>query len=151
MKNLFTGLSPAKAARGGISICAAAGFLAGCAPVPVPSVPQQAGMSFQQARQDVKGCTAYAPKGGKDAVVGSYIAGVVLAGIVIGPVVIASQEEEIRAGGEQRAVDRCLEDMGYERRALTPAEIGVLKSSHGYDRQRLLNHLVAGGTLDTFS
>lgn len=152
MKQLIFGLPrPVGCARKAIAACAAAALLAGCAPASAPSVPQQPGMSFMQAREDVRGCSVYAPKGGKDALIGSYVTGILLAGFIVGPVAVASSEGMIRDGGERRAVDRCLGELGYERRELTPQEISALNSSRGYDRQRLLNYLVAGGTLDTFS
>lgn len=124
--------------------------LAACGPMPGPSVPAQSGQNLQTARQAVYACAPYAPQGGKNAVVGSYVGGVILGGIIVGPIIVASNETNIRANGEATAVDRCLAESGFKRRNLTPQEMQTLDSMSTNDRQRLLDHLINGGTLATF-
>lgn len=125
-------------------------MVAACGNPPGPSVPTQPGQSLLSARNAVNACARYAPGGGNNAVVGGYITGVVLGGILIGPIIVASNEETIRANGEANAVDRCLAKQGFTRRDLTEAEMTTLNSSSPNGRIALLNHLVGGGTLDTF-
>lgn len=125
--------------------------LAACAPLDGPSVPSQQGMSFQQAREDVNTCLPYADAGGRSAVTSGYVFGILIGGLVLGPVVVASAEDGIRRDGEKSAVDRCLAKLGYTRRELTPAEVKALDNADPYDRRRLLNHLVAGEPLESFS
>jgi len=102
------------------------------------------------AKAAVAECSPHAQKGGNTAVIGSYAAGVVLGGIIVGPLVVYSDQDDIRDSGEAAAVDRCLADLGYTRRNLTAEEIRVLNLTHGARRKVLLDHLVAGGTLETY-
>lgn len=124
--------------------------LGACGPLPGPSVPAQAGQNLHSARQAVYACAPYAPQGGKNAVVGSYVGGVLLGGLVVGPIIVASNEDNIRANGEANAVDRCLAKSGFKRRDLTPQEVQALNSRTPSERQLLLDHLVSGGSLATF-
>jgi len=127
-----------------------AGVLAGCTSIPGPSVPYQSGKSFTAARAAVLTCVPDGPNGGTNAVVGSYVVGVLLGGIIIGPAVVYSVQDDIRASGELSAVDRCLEELGYARRELTGEELRVLNASSGERRRLLLDHLVGGGEVATF-
>ena len=103
------------------------------------------------AKAAVVNCAPHARKGGNTAVVGSYAAGVVLGGLILGPLVVYSDQDDIRDSGEASAVDRCLADLGYTRRNLTPKEIRVLNLTYGARRTVLLDHLVAGGSLEAYS
>ncbi|KIC19704.1 hypothetical protein GC1_00295 [Leisingera sp. ANG1] len=140
--------SPSRALSG-LAMAAVLG-LSACAKTPVPSVPAQPGKSISEAHEAVRQCAPVAPKGGKNAVTGSYVAGVLLGGLIIGPVIVASNEDHIRANGARRAVDKCLEAQGYTRREMTPEEAAFLNALYGYQRQIFLDHLVAGGTLEGF-
>ena len=131
-------------------ICLAAVLLlAGCVTQPGPSVPFREGANLIAARDAVRSCSGVAPKGGRNVVTGSYVAGVILGGLVLGPVYVASNEENIRAHGEAQAVDRCLADRGFVRRNLSEAEVQALRGRDPYSRQNLLNHLIGGGSLET--
>lgn len=125
--------------------------LAACGELPGPSVPMQAGQNLASARQAVSLCAPNAPSGGQSAVVGGYISGVLLGGIVIGPIIVASNEDNIRAHGEANSVDQCLANRGFQRRDLTPEEMHALNNSSSYQRELLLDHLIGGGTLQSFS
>jgi len=127
-----------------------AGVLAGCSGNPGLSVPHQPGANFSAARAAVLSCSPHGPKGGENALVGSYIAGVLLGGLVLGPAVVYSTRDDIRASGAVSAVDRCLGDLGYTRRELTEEEIRVLNTTSGERRRLLLDHLVVGGSVETF-
>lgn len=124
--------------------------LSACAQYPGPSVPAQPGQNIQTARAAVHSCSAHAPRGGRDAVAGGYVAGVLLGGVIIGPLVVSANEHSIRAEGEAHAVDQCLGQMGFARRDLTPTEIHTLNRTAGEERRALLDHLVAGGTVESF-
>lgn len=132
-----------------IAAAASLTLLAGCAETYGPSLPAQPGKSFLAARNAVQTCLPEAPQAGRQAVVAGYIAGAVLGGVILGPVVVANQQENIRYSGEASGVDQCLARAGYTRRDLTPEEMTALNQSYGSDRLRLLDHLVAGGTLDS--
>ena len=126
-------------------------FLAACGNLPGPSVPSQPGQSLFAAREAVHACAPNAPQGGRNAVTGHYIGGVFLVGIIIGPAIVAANEGNIRAHGEAGAVDKCLAKRGFERRDLTEAEVRALNRSYGEQRIALLNHLVGGGSLESFA
>lgn len=125
-------------------------ILAACGDLPGPSVPTQPGHNLQSARNAVNACAPHAPGGGTSAVVGGYVTSVILAGIIIGPIVVASNEDTIHANGEANAVDHCLAKKGFTRRDLTDAEMAALNRSTPSGRIALLDHLVGGGTLDSF-
>ncbi len=124
--------------------------IAACGELPGPSVPMQSGQTLEAANSAIRACAPNAPQGGKNAVVGNYVAGVLLAGIIIGPIVVASNEDTIRAQGEANAVDKCLAQRGFQRRDLTAAEVTALNRRGPNARRDLLNHLVRGGTLENF-
>jgi hypothetical protein len=126
-------------------------ILCGCGGLPGPSVPMQQGQTLELANAAIRSCAQFAPRGGQNAIVGGYVTGVLLGGIIVGPIVVASNAENIRAQGEASAVDRCLGDSGFIRRDLTPAELSALNSSGPEQRRRLLDHLVSGGTLEVFA
>ncbi|MEP3346559.1 MAG: hypothetical protein ABJN34_16020 [Litoreibacter sp.] len=126
-------------------------LLSACSAAKKPAVPSQSGMNLAAARQAYSSCVPNAPRGGQNAVVGSYVAGVVLGGVLIGPIIVASNERNIRYNGEAGGVDRCLRKQGYKRRVLTDAEINTINSSSPTTRRHLLDHLVAGGTLTNFT
>jgi hypothetical protein len=122
-------------------------ILAGCAGTPGPSVPFQQGHSIAAAKAAVISCSPRAKKGGNTAVVSSYVGGIVFAGI-LGPLIVYPVQDDIRDSGEASAVDRCLSDLGYERRVLTAEEVRVLNLTYGERRRVLLDHLVAGGSIE---
>jgi hypothetical protein len=76
--------------------------------------------------------------------------GILLSG-VLGPLIVYPVQEDIRDGGEAAAVDRCLSDLGYERRVLTAEEIRVLNLTYGEQRRVLLDQLVASGSIASLS
>ena len=125
-------------------------LLTACGNLPGPSVPMQQGKTLASANAAIQACAPFAPRGGQNAVVGGYVTGVLLGGIIVGPIIVSSNEDNIRANGEAGAVDRCLAKKGFKRRDLTPAEVSALNSGDREQRQRLLDHLVSGRTLDTF-
>jgi len=138
-----------KRAQSGVAaICMFA--VAGCGGLPGPSVPYQSGKNLDAARVAVRACAPVAPRGGRNAVTGGYVAGVILGGLVLGPIVVASNQSTIRANGEARAVDKCLAEKGYVRRDLTAEEVRALNSLDRYGRERLLDHLIGGGSIESF-
>lgn len=124
--------------------------VAACSSYHGPSVPTQPGMSFWDARSAVEACSIEAPRGGQGAVVGSYVFGILFFGVLVGAVGAAASEENTRKQGEADAVDKCLEEMGYQRRDLTAPEYAALREMPDYQRKQLLSHFVSGGTLETF-
>jgi len=126
-------------------------LLAACGDGPGPSVAMQPGMTLSTANAAIRACAPDAPAGGKRAVFGSYASGVILGGLIVGPLIVAGNEDLIRAQGEAAAVDTCLAKRGFQRRDLTPAEFNALNGRSPTERQRLLDHLIVGGTLDTYS
>ena len=125
-------------------------LLAACSSLPGPSVPMQQGKTLALANAAINACAPFAPRGGDNSVVGSYVTGILLVGVIIGPIVVASNETSIRANGEASAVDGCLAKQGFKRRDLTPAEVVALNSKDIGQRKQLLDHLVNGGTLANF-
>lgn len=128
--------------------CLTVMVLTGCAETPGPSVPSQPGKNLASAKVALASCQGVAQKGGRGAVTGSYVAGVLLGGVVVGPIIVASNQKNIRSNGEVRAVDRCLGEQGYVRRDLTAQEVQALNTSDAYQRELILDHLIGGGTLD---
>ncbi len=124
--------------------------MAACGQVPGPSVPMQAGHNLHSARSAVQACSTNAYRGGNVAVAGGYVTGIILAGVIVGPLVVASTEDDIRASGEVDSVDRCLSKRGFQRRDLTEGEIFWLNNSYPSEREQKLDHLIGGGTLETF-
>ena len=127
--------------------------LTACSP-PGPSVPFAAGQNMEVARAAVDSCAVFAPKGGQNRVTGAYVSTVLFTPIIlIVPVAVgtAINEPVIRQRGEASAVDRCLKDSGFARRNLTTEEADALDAADLTTRSALLDHLVAGGQLETFS
>ncbi len=124
--------------------------LAACSGYQGPSVPSQQGMNLYDAQTAVETCAVEAPRGGHGAVVGSYVFGILFFGVLVGTVGAAANQENTRLQGEADAVDKCLKELGYERRDLTAEEYAALKKLPDYQRKKLLSHFVSGGTLDTF-
>jgi len=145
------GLS-ARRHRTGRAIAAvlAAGVLAGCAVEPGPSVPTKAGSNVFEARQSLAFCAPQGPKGARAAVTSSYIASMIFLGVLPGAIAAASGEEHTRRNGAINAVDDCLTEQGFERRELTAQEAVAIKQRDRYARERLLNHLINGGTLASY-
>lgn len=134
----------------GASICIAT--VAGCAaPTPGPSVPFQPGSNLQSARAAFDACLGLAERSGNNTVAGHYVGSVFWGGLVVGPVIVASNSEALRYGGEVAGMDRCLDRQGYARRDLTPQEIRALNAADVATRRAMLDHLIGGGTLQTFA
>ncbi len=127
-----------------VFIVGAALSLTACGQLPGASVPMQSGSNVTSARAAINSCVPNAKRSGQTAVTSSYVAGVVLGGIIVGPIVVASNQESIRRSGEFNGVDRCLADLGYQRRELTQSEIAMLRSVPEQNRQELLNRLIEG-------
>ena len=128
----------------------AVALLAGCAS-PGPSVPEQEGKNLAAARAAVQSCARFAPDAGQNALVTSYVAGFLFGGILLGPIVVASTADSIRESGEASGVDACLAEMGFRRRDLTTAEIAALEAADRPERRAILDHLIGGGSLETFN
>ena len=94
---------------------------------------------------------AETPEGGNAAVVGGYMMSILLTGVVIGTLITIPAEDGLRAQGEVDQVHRCLAERGFERRELTDGEVFWLDNSFGDERKRRLDHLVGGGTIETYS
>ena len=125
-------------------------FLAACGNLPGPSVAMLPGQNLERANAAIRACSPVAERGGQNAVVGGYVSGVILGGIIVGPIIVANNEDNIRANGEASAVDRCLAKQGFKRRDLTEAEMAALNARGLEQRRQLLDHLINGGTLETF-
>ncbi len=124
--------------------------LSACASSPGPSIPMKPGHNMDHARRSVQSCAVRAERGGIAAVTGGYITGIFLGGWLLGPAVVGINQDNIRETGETDAVDRCLAEAGFARRDLTDGEVFWLNESVGDDRLKKLNHLVGGGTVDTY-
>lgn len=134
----------------GAMLCMAA--VAGCAtPSPGPSVPLQRGSNLHSARAAFDACLGAAQRSGDNTIAGHYIGSVFWGGVVVGPVIVASNSQALRYGGEVAGMDNCLERQGYTRRDLTPQEMRVLNASDSATRHALLDHLIGGGSLQTFA
>lgn len=115
-----------------------------------PSVPTKDGHNAYSAKVALDGCAQQADEGGTSAVVGAYATNILLWGIIVGPVATAPFEDQLRAQGEIDQVDRCMGEQGFERRELTQGESFWLRNSFGQERERRLNHLIGGGTIETY-
>lgn len=124
--------------------------LAACAQPVGPSVPTQAGKTIEDARFALESCKPRGPKGATENLVGAYAFGVILGGLILGPIVVASNTQEIKKEGARIAVDDCLEDQGYERRELTPQEVQFMNNLTSDQRQIFLDYMVEGGSLEGF-
>ncbi|MGP6089435.1 hypothetical protein [Antarctobacter jejuensis] len=126
-------------------------LVAGCAAnVRGPSVPFQAGSNLDSARAAFASCTGQARKAGQTSLTGHYVGSVLWGGLVLGPIVVASNAPALRYGGEINGMDQCLQKRGFVRRDLTPAELRALEGADRATRRMILDHLVGGGTMDTF-
>lgn len=105
-------------------------------------------MDLAQAAYDA--CTVPAQKAGQSNLSGHYVGGVLVGGLIVGPIVVASNAPTLRYNGEIDGMDRCLKKHGFVRRDLTPEEMRALQRADRTTRQMLLDHLVGGGTLNTF-
>ncbi len=114
------------------------------------SIPTQSGHSLQSARIAVDSCIAEADIGGDSAVIGGYATNILLFGPLFGAVGTAYVQDNLRIQGEFDQVDRCMNDRGFERRDLDQGELFWLNQSFGDERERRLNHLVGGGTIETY-
>ncbi len=124
--------------------------IAGCAQPPGPSIPQNQNASLAEAKAALNTCSSYAQSGGNAAVAANYVAGAAFGGIVVGPLIVASNHQNIRKRGEAGAVDNCLERHGFTRRELSEAELHMLNKLGPYGREKFLDHLIGGGTLETY-
>ncbi|MBV7395185.1 hypothetical protein [Mameliella sediminis] len=125
--------------------------LTGCAAdVRGPSVPFQAGANLEGARAAFDACSLQAQKAGQSSLAGHYVGSVLWGGLVVGPIVVASNAPNLRYNGEINAMDRCMENRGFVRRDLTPAELRAVQRADAVTRRMLLDHLVGGGTLESF-
>jgi hypothetical protein len=68
----------------------------------------------------------------------------------LGPVIVATNARAIQDDGARAAVDKCLNENGFQRRELSFEEVSALNQLDRYQRQLLLDHLVAGGSLAGF-
>ncbi|MBN7783593.1 hypothetical protein JYP51_01600 [Ponticoccus gilvus] len=121
------------------------------APTPGPSVPFQPGSNLHSARAAFVSCLGPAERSGNNTVAGHYVGSVFWGGLVVGPVIVASNSEALRYGGEVAGMDRCLGQQGYARRDLTPQEVRALNAADIATRRAMLDHLIGGGTLQTFA
>lgn len=125
--------------------------LSACAAKPIEmSVPTQKGHNLHSARVAVQNCATEADEGGDAAVIGSYPAFILMSTPLIGTAVAYSARHDLRAQGEIDQVDRCLSEHGFERRELDDGERFWLRDSFGEERVRRLDHLVGGGTIETY-
>ncbi|WP_370311613.1 hypothetical protein [Sagittula sp.] len=132
----------------GVLLCSA--LLAACAAqTPGPSVPYQRGASLASARAAFQSCLGPAQQSGQNTMAGHYIGSVLWGGVVVGPIFVASNAPALRYNGEVSGMDRCMKKRGFTRRDLTPQEMQALEAADPVTRRAMLDHLVAGGTLDT--
>ncbi|MEX0276595.1 MAG: hypothetical protein AB3N19_03680 [Ruegeria sp.] len=125
--------------------------LSACAAKPLEmSVPTQAGHNLHSAKVAVNSCITEADIGGNSAVIGGYATNILLFSPLIGTLVTVPIQDELRAQGEIDQVDRCMTRLGFERRNLSDGEQIWLNDSHGEERVRRLDHLVGGGTVETY-
>ncbi|NVO57533.1 hypothetical protein HW561_17180 [Rhodobacteraceae bacterium B1Z28] len=114
------------------------------------AIPTQAGHNLHSAKVAVDSCSVEADEGGNAAVIGGYATNVLLFGTLIGPILTAPVQDELRTQGEIDQVDRCLTERGFERHELTQGESFWLRNAYGEERVRRLDHLIGGGTIETY-
>ncbi|MCG7522156.1 hypothetical protein [Ruegeria sp. Ofav3-42] len=132
-------------------ICISALALSACTTKPLEmSVPTQAGHNLHSAKVAVQSCAAEEDIGGNSAVIGGYATNILLWGVILGPLITAPFDEKLRSQGEIDQVHRCLTERGFERRELTDGEQFWLHHTSGEERVRRLDHLVGGGTMETY-
>jgi len=114
------------------------------------SVPMQSGHNLHSARVAVDSCAAEADIGGNAAVVGGYMTSILLTGVVIGTIITIPAQDGLRSQGEIDQVDRCMTERGFKRRKLDDGEIVWIRTAYGPERERRLDHLVGGGSIETY-
>lgn len=133
-------------------ICISVLALSACTTKPLEmSVPTQAGHNLHSARVAVQSCATEADIGGNAAVIGAYPTFILMSSVLVGSVIAYTGREELRHQGEIDQVDRCMTELGFERRDLTGGEQFWLHHSSGSERVRRLDHLVGGGTIENYS
>ncbi|MDA7964794.1 hypothetical protein [Ruegeria sp.] len=132
-------------------ICLAVLAVSACTTKPLgQSVPTQSGHNMHSARAALGDCVAEAPEGRNAAVIGGYATNILLWGVIIGPAVTAPVQDQLAEQGEIDQVERCMSDRGFKRRTLTQGEQFWLQNAFGTERTRRLDHLVGGGTIETY-
>ncbi len=132
-------------------ICLGVLAVSACTTKPLEmSVPTQAGHNLHSARVAVESCATEADIGGNAAVIGGYATNILIWGALIGPAITAPFDDRLRAQGELDQVDRCMTERGFERRDLTDGERFWINDAFGDERVRRLDHLVGGGTIETY-
>ncbi|MEM7091055.1 MAG: hypothetical protein AAF496_15965 [Pseudomonadota bacterium] len=125
--------------------------LSACTTKPLESsVPTQAGHNLHSARVAVQNCATEADIGADAAVIGGYATNILFFGIILGPAITSAFDDQLRAQGAIDQVDRCMTERGFERRDLTGGEQFWLNNATGGERVRRLDHLVDGGTIETY-
>lgn len=114
------------------------------------SLPTQSGHTLQSARVALDYCVTEADEGGNAAVIGSYPAFILMSSPLVGSALAYSGRHELRAQGELDQVNRCMSEHGFERRILTTDERQWLRDATGDERLGRMNHLVGGGTIETY-
>ena len=95
-------------------------------------------------------CVTEADEGGNAAVIGNYAVAILLSSPLIGTIVGYNTQDAARAQGERDQVDRCMAERGFKRRNLNAGERFWLRDSVGEERERRLDPLVSGGTVETY-
>ncbi len=132
-------------------LCLAVLAVSACTTKPIEmSVPTQAGHNLHSARIAVQNCATEADIGGNAAVIGAYPTFILMSSILVGSVTAYVTRHDLRAQGEIDQVDRCMTEHGFERRELNGGERFWLRDSVGEERVRRLDHLVGGGTIETY-
>ncbi len=132
-------------------LCLAVLAVSACTTKPIEmSVPTQAGHNLHSARAAVQNCATEADIGGDAAVIGGYATNILVWGIILGPIITAPFDDRLRRQGEIDQVERCMTEHGFERRELNAGERFWLRDSVGEERVRRLDHLVGGGTIETY-
>lgn len=133
-------------------ICLSALALSACATQPIKSsVPTQSGHNLHSARVAVQGCATEAHIGGNAAVIGAYPAFILMSSPLVGTTAAIAARHDLRRQGELDQMNRCMSELGFERRELTQGEQFWLQDSFGEERRHRLDHLVAGGSIETYA
>ena len=134
------------------TLCLALMATSACTTNPLDmSVPTQAGHNLHSARTAVESCAREADIGGNSAVIGNYATAIILSSPLVGTIIGYNTQDAVRAQGEIDQVDRCLAEQGFERRNLTEGERFWLRNTYGQERSKRLDHLVGGGTIETYT
>jgi hypothetical protein len=105
---------------------------------------------MHSARAALQNCIAETPEGRNAAVIGGYATNILLWGVILGPAMTAPFEDQLADQGAIDQVNRCMTESGFERRELTDGEQFWLNNAFGDERTRRLDHLVSGGTIDSY-